>query len=88
MIRKNIKKNRKNTPENYEKYSRKFGKILQKIRKNPPKNQDPGVKITFSNYAGEKIKDALCSDQFTGYNLQFVSILLVLIRVAGAQVSI
>ena len=34
---------RKNAPENQEKYSRKLGKIL-------PKNQDPGVKITFSNY--------------------------------------
>jgi len=34
-----------------EKYSRKLGKILQKIRKNTPQNQDPIVKITFSNYA-------------------------------------
>jgi len=34
----------------FGKYSRKLGKILWKIRKNIPQNQDPGVKITFSNY--------------------------------------
>merc|ERR1712074_411281 len=42
---------RKNTPVNLEKYSRKLGKILRKIRKNTPQNQDPIVKNTFSNYA-------------------------------------
>ena len=31
--------------------NRKFGKILLKIRKNTFKNQDPGRKITFSDYA-------------------------------------
>ena len=59
-----ILKIRKNTLENSEKYLQKFGKILQKfgkilqkfgkilrqIRKNTSKNQDPGRKITFSDY--------------------------------------
>ena len=51
-----ILKIRKNT-ENSEKCSEKFGKILQKIRKilwkirkNAFQNQDPGRKITFSDY--------------------------------------
>ena len=42
---------RKNTWKNSEKYLEKFGKMLQKIRKNTPQNQDPGRKITFSDYA-------------------------------------
>jgi len=47
--------------------SGKLGKILQKIRKNTPKNQDPGVKITFSNYGLKSILNMI-------YILEFIFI--------------
>ena len=54
-----LQKVRKNTSKNSEKYSekysRKFGKIFWKIWKNTPQNQDPIVKITFSDYAPQVV---------------------------------
>ena len=59
-IRKITQKIRKilNNRKNTTKIWKILGKTLQKTRKNTPQKQDPGSKITFSNYGCTVVTDA------------------------------